>query len=61
MTTAPGAITAAVRLIGPPPAYWLITPDPAATVTSTNVPKNSMISRIHSGRCRSVSSLNLIR
>jgi hypothetical protein len=41
----------------------LITPDPAATVTRMRVPRNSMISRIHSGRvprlphgvCRSTS------
>jgi len=39
----------------------LITPDPAATVTSTNVPTNSMISRIHNGRDLSVSSSNRIR
>ena len=44
ITTAPGAITAAVRLIGLPLAYWLITPVPAATVTRMKVPRNSMMS-----------------
>jgi len=53
ITTAPGAITVATRLIGLPPKYALITQDPAATVTSTKVPRNSMISRIHSGHARS--------
>ena len=61
MTRAPGATTAAVREMGVPATYWLITPDPAATSTSAAVPTNSMMTRIHSGRCRSVSSSKRIR
>ncbi len=61
ITAAPGAITAAARLTGVSPAYWLITPAPAATVTSTAVPMNSTITRIHSGRSLSVSSSNWTR
>ena len=34
---------------------YLITPAPAATVTSTKVPRNSMMSQIRKGRCRRVS------
>ena len=61
MTRAPGATTAAVREMGVPATYWLITPDPAATSTSAAVPTNSMMTRIHSGRCRSVSSSKRMR